>query len=177
MTRTLTSSALNALRGDWLLICRYVFVSKAYFWRFNAITFDVWEEKLNLGVDEKTKWGGWASGAKLRGKDEGGCRGNPVGKSETGDVQWPTWMVVNDFMETRLMGLSDYFHIGTVALPQFIIPAPWIMRLFLNLLRPAKPPALQLRGHIRRHLPARANARCGLLNPDEISMNVEHCCP
>lgn len=43
-------------------------------------------------------------------------------------------MSVNDFMETRLMGLSDYFRVGTGALPQFIILTRWIIRSFLNLL-------------------------------------------
>ena len=32
------------------------------------------------------------------------------------------WMAVNDFMETHLMRLSDYFRVGTGAPSQFIIP-------------------------------------------------------
>lgn len=42
-------------------------------------------------------------------------------ESETGRV-YATWMAVNDFMETRLIGLSDYFRVGTGAPPRFIIP-------------------------------------------------------
>lgn len=60
-------------------------------------------------------------------------------QSEAGHV-YAAWMAVNDFMETRLMGLSDYFRVGTGAPPQFIIPTRWIIRSFLNLLRPIKPP-------------------------------------
>mgnify|MGYP004589626137 CR=1 FL=1 len=66
-------------------------------------------------------------------------RKKATSQSETGHVH-EAWMAVNDFMETRLMGLSDYFRVGTGAPPQFIIPTRQIIRSFLNLIRPIKPP-------------------------------------
>lgn len=57
--------------------------------------------------------------AKARDKDELVVEGKAT--SETGYV-YGGWMAVNDFMETHLMRLSDYFRVGTGAPSQFIIP-------------------------------------------------------